>query len=401
MRKKQRVLDIILNVITGVFSNVGILVLIVLLYFIFSNGLKTLSIDLLISDYYEHVYNTKLTEDVIFGTYEDPKITGSFYSSKWGVAFKDSINKEGKSEVEIVYVDENSPFINMKDANSDKYVTIKAGQYIDKVFLKDDKGKLIMGFPKDGAEAMMNSFQEGVVITDFVTSTSGGGIRGSILTTFYLIVLTLIIALPLGVGAAIYLHEFAKQNRFTNILRSMIDMTSGIPSIIFGLVGAIVFIPFMNTVIGSDGGSIASGALTLTIILLPIITKTTEEALRVIPQSYRQASLALGASETQTTFKVVLPNAFPGILTATILAIGRIVGESAALIYAVGTAIKDTVHINEKSTSLAVHIWSIMSGESPNFELASAISIVILIFVLILSVFVRLIGKKLNKFEVQ
>jgi phosphate transport system permease protein len=137
----------------------------------------------------------------------------------------------------------------------------------------------------------------------------------------------------------------------------------------------------------------------MTIILLPIIVKTTEEALRVIPVSYRYASLSLGASETQTAFKIILPNAIPGILTATILSIGRIIGESAALIYAIGTSIKDTVSINQSSTSLAVHIWTIMNGEVPNYKLASAISIIILIIVFIMSVIVKFLGKKLNRIE--
>jgi phosphate transport system permease protein len=235
----------------------------------------------------------------------------------------------------------------------------------------------------------------------FQSSVGGGGIRGSLLTTLLLIALTLVIALPIGIISAIYLHEYAPQNKFTDIIRSLIDMTNGIPSIIFGFVGAIVFIPMMNGIIGSQGGSIASGALTLTIILLPTIIKTTEESLKTIPLSYRQASLALGASQTQTVFKVVLPNAIGGLLTATLLSIGRIIGESAALIYAVGTVIKDTVAINERSTSLAVHIWSIMAGENPNFELASSIAILILVVVFILNITVKLISSRADKTKVR
>lgn len=394
--RKRKITDRVLNMITWLFSSFGLLVLLVLLYFIFSNGLKTLSFDLLVSDYYEQVYNTNLKEDIIFHNYDDPNIKNTYFSSKWGVAFKDVINKNNQPEVEIIYIDQHSPLVNMKDANTNEYISITKGQYLDKVFLTNDNGDFIMGLAKEGAESIRNNFENGDIITDLVTSTSGGGIRGSLITTLYLIILTLIIALPLGISAAIYLHEYAKENKITNFMRTMIDMTTGIPSIIFGLVGAIVFIPFMNRAIGSDGGSIASGALTLTIILLPIIIKTTEEALKVIPKSYRNASLALGASKTQTTFKVVLPNALAGILTATILSIGRIIGESAALIYAVGTSIKDSVSVNEKSTSLAVHIWSIMSGEHPNFELACAISIVILIVVLSLSIIVKVIDKRLN-----
>jgi phosphate transport system permease protein len=400
MRKKQKYKDIILNIITGLFSSVGILILTALLIFIFRNGWKRLSINLLISDYHEQVYNTKIVDNFIFHEYQEPELNSGYFSKKWGIALEDIIDKDGKEEVAIIYVDPHSPLTNMLDANSGEYVRIEKGHLITRVFLENESGKLIIGLAKDGAKKLRDSFDEGEIITDLMTKTPSGGIRGSIITTLYLIVLTLIIALPLGIAGAVYLHEYANNNKFNNSLRIMIDMTSGIPSIIFGLVGAVIFIPFMNSLIGSNGGSIASGALTLAIILLPVIIKTTEDALRVIPNSYRHASLALGASKTQTTFKVVLPNALPGILTATILSIGRIIGESAALIYAIGTVIKDSISINDKSTSLAVHIWSVMSGETPNFELASSISILILLIVLVLNVIVKFLGKKLNRFEV-
>ena len=139
----------------------------------------------------------------------------------------------------------------------------------------------------------------------------------------------------------------------------------------------------------------------MAIMLLPIIIRTTEESIRAIPQSYRHASLALGASKTQTIFKVVIPNAIGGILTSTLLSIGRIIGESAALIYVMGTAIKDDVYINKNSTSLAVHMWSIMAGDNPNYAQASAIAIIILFIVLLLNILVKLIVKKFNKFEVK
>ena len=162
-----------------------------------------------------------------------------------------------------------------------------------------------------------------------------------------------------------------------------------------------IFIPFFNVVAHSNGGSILSGSLTLAVMLLPIVIKNTEEAINNIPKHYKDASLALGASQTQTTFKIILPNALPGILTATLLAIGRVIGESAALIFAVGTSIQDKITPNGSSTTLAVHIWYLMGGENPNYGTASAIAIVILIIVLVLNILVKLIGKKLNRFEVK
>lgn len=173
-------------------------------------------------------------------------------------------------------------------------------------------------------------------------------------------------------------------------------MLTGVPSIIFGLLGAAVFVPFVSSLTAADGGNLISGSLTLAVIILPVIISSTEETLKTIPNAYREASLALGATKSQTTFRVVLKTAIPGILSAVLLSVGRIIGESAALIYAIGTSIKDQIIITEKSTSLAVHIWTIMNAEVPNFELASAISIIILILVLFLSLTVKLVVKKIT-----
>jgi phosphate transport system permease protein len=177
----------------------------------------------------------------------------------------------------------------------------------------------------------------------------------------------------------------------------MVDLLTGVPSIIYGLLGAALFIPLLNNTIQTSGGSVISGALTLAVILLPTIIKNTEEALKVIPDELRKGSLALGASRTQTIFKVVLPSAIPGVLTGVLLGIGRIIGESAALIFAVGSAIKDDIILTERSTSLAVHIWTVMGGDKPNFELASAIAIIILGVVFIMNFFVKLLAKRISK----
>ena len=135
----------------------------------------------------------------------------------------------------------------------------------------------------------------------------------------------------------------------------------------------------------------------MAIILLPTIIRSTEEALLVVPQSLRDASLSLGANQSQTIFKVILPCAVPGILTGVLLSIGRVIGESAALIYTMGTYVNDTPTLISQGTSLAVQIYNIMSSEQPNFELACAISIVILVFVLILNIAVKLLSKRFSK----
>ena len=180
----------------------------------------------------------------------------------------------------------------------------------------------------------------------------------------------------------------------------MIETLTGVPSIIFGLMGLAVFVPITIKYTPANSANILSGSLTLAVILLPVIIRSTEESLKVVPDSFRRASLALGANNTQTTFKVVLPSALPGILTATLLAIGRVIGESAALIFAIGTAIKDEISIFGKSTTLAVHIWALMTDEPANIELACAISIIIPLIVLILNLSIKLISKTyLKKFE--
>ena len=221
---------------------------------------------------------------------------------------------------------------------------------------------------------------------EVVYSSLGGGIRGSIITTFYLIGITMALALPTGIFTAIYLNEFAPKNKITNILRSLIETLTGVPSIIFGLMGLAVFVPLTISFTEATSANIISGSLTLAVILLPVIIRSTEESLKIVPNSFRSASLALGANHTQTTFKVVLPSAIPGIMTGTLLAVGRVIGESAALIFAIGTAVKDDISIFGKSTTLSVHIWSLMKDEPANIELASTIAIIILMIVLALNI---------------
>ena len=277
------------------------------------------------------------------------------------------------------------------------FVTDESLEYIDKIVVSNENDSYY-ALSKDGAENMINQLEQGNKIDDMVLKVGGGGIKGSILTTLYLIILTLIIALPLGIGCAIYLNEYASKNKFLTLLHSLIDMLGGIPSIIFGFFGMFIFIPFCDLSFHTNGGSIISGSLTLAVMLLPTIIKNVEESLYVIPNSYRSASLALGASKSQTIFKIILPNSLSGILTATVLSIGRVIGESASLIFALGTAIKDSIKLTGNGTSLAVHIWVLMGGEEPNFDASCAIAIVILIIVLLLNLFVKLIERKLSKY---
>lgn len=396
--KKRMFKDGLLNGLTYLFSSFGVLILVLIFVFIFSNGASSISFDLLKGDYYSKSYTLKYLDEHQ-GKFEYECKDGESFSKVWGVAFIDTTNLEGEEVVAISYFDSDSPLNNMIDVGSNHYVSVEVGQFINKGVLAGENDSLLTIVSKDDASDVAKKFDKAISITNLSLYTDGGGIRGSLIATFLLILITLLISLPIGICAAIYLSVYAKNNKFTDILESMIDMTGGVPSIIFGLVGVIIFIPILNNLIASDGVSLMAGALTLSIMLLPVIIKTTKEAIDVIPKSLSQASLALGASQTQTTFKIILPNAIPGILTSTLLCIGRIIGESAALIFVVGSQVQDSVSVNKGATTLATHIWNLLGGENPNYQLACAISIVILTMVLILNIIVKIIGKKLNKFE--
>lgn len=404
MSSKRKRVDRAYQGITYLASSVAVIILSMIFIFVFTNGSDLLNFDLLINDYHAQFYNGGIDEVSEFSTitlreavndeYDQPV----YYSSEWGIGLIDGDDREGNSIIEVVYLAEDSPLLNMYDKNENDYEDfgIKVGNTLTAIKFYEKSSAL----PIQGAENMINQLDSEVEFREMEWSSLGGGIRGSIITTLYVIVMTLLIAIPIGIFTAIYLNEFAKKNRITNMLRGMIEVLTGVPSIIFGLMGLAVFVPLTVNITKADSANLISGSLTLAVILLPVIIRSTEESLKVVPDDLRSASLALGANHTQTTFKVVLPNALPGIMTATLLAIGRIIGESAALIFAIGTAVKDDISIFGKSTTLAVHIWSLMTDEPANIELASTISIIILIIVLILNLIVKLFSARyMKKFQ--
>lgn len=223
------------------------------------------------------------------------------------------------------------------------------------------------------------------------SATDGGGIWPMIVTTLYTIVISLAIATPIGICAAVYLQEYAKQGRLVNIIRFATESLTGIPSIIYGLFGAVFFVTTLKM-----GMSIIAASLTLTIIVLPVIIRTTEEALKTVPNTYREGSLALGATKLQTLYKVILPSAMPGILSGVILSMGRIVGESAAIFLTAGTVAAMPSSIFSSARTLTVHSY-LVTQETGNIELASAIGIVLIVIILILNLSAMYISKKLNK----
>lgn len=388
--------DLILQILTYGASLVSLLTLSLIIFFVASRGLKLLNFDLIRNNYQAVTYIAEPTDQddycLCAPTIDLPD--DAYYSQRWGVALIDTIDLLGKNVVEVFYVHPDSPMKDLinKGISTDNLV-LESGYSIIRIAYNDAPSSL----SRYGAELMIQDFDQKDHFRELEFFTPGGGIRGSIITTLYLIVFTLLFALPIGIGAALYLNEYAKNNRFTKMVRSFIETLTGVPSIIYGLMGLAIFVPFIVNITSATGGNILSGAMTLAVILLPVVIRTTEEALKVVPDDYRYASLALGASRTQTTFRVILPNAVPGILTATLLAIGRIIGESAALVFAIGTAIKDEIRVTEQSTSLAVHIWSMMTDEPANIELSSTIALIILMIVLILNISIKFITKRFMK----
>lgn len=396
--KKRKIADIFRLIPTYLSTIFLVITLVGIILYVLIQGLPNFNLKLLTSDNAEHLDTITVTTSET--KFDDPNIAGSYFIPNFGIAVTDSKTVDGNDCVIVTYVASNSPLKTAVTTADGSAYSLETGVRIDAIRCQDENGLTTIIGANKGAERIAKALSSAVIINQMQCKTSGGGARGSLITTFYLILITLLVALPIGVGAAIFLEEYAKPGRLKTILLTMIDMTSGIPSIIFGFCGALIFIPFCDGTFKTSGFSILAGAFTMVIVLLPTIIKTTSESLKVIPSHFTMASLALGASKTQTVFKVILPNAIPGILTATLLSIGRIIGESAALIFVMGTSIQDDISITKASTSLSLHIWSIMQGENPNYATASAIAIFILIVVLVLSIFVKLISKKMNKMVV-
>lgn len=201
----------------------------------------------------------------------------------------------------------------------------------------------------------------------------------SLINTFIMTVITLCIAAPIGIFAAVYLVEYAKKgNKLVKIIRITAETLSGIPSIVFGLFGMLFFVTALGW-----GMSLMAGIFTLVIMVLPLIMRTSEEALKAVPDSYREASFGLGAGKLRTIFTIVLPSAVPGILAGIILAIGRIIGETAALLYTSGT-VAQIPNLMGSGRTLALHMY-VLSSEGLHMNQASATAVVILVFVLIIN----------------
>ena len=214
----------------------------------------------------------------------------------------------------------------------------------------------------------------------------------ALFNTIWMTLLSLAIAAPLGVGGAIYLVEYApRKSRLVQLVRVTAETLSGIPSILYGLFGMIFFVTMLRW-----SYSLLSGALTLAIMVLPLILRTTEEALLAVPDSYREGSLALGAGKLRTVMKVVLPPASGGIFAGIILATGRIVGETAALIYTAGTVAQFAVNPMSSGSTLAVHVY-VLSGEGLHVGEAYATAVILMLIVFLMNALSSWIAKRCNK----
>lgn len=212
------------------------------------------------------------------------------------------------------------------------------------------------------------------------------------INTLMLVALALVMSIPFGIGSAIYLTEYAKKgNKFVSIIRVTTETLSGIPSIIYGLFGMLFFVTALKWQY-----SILAGAATVAIMVLPTIMRTTEEALLAVPDSFREASLALGAGKLRTIFKIVLPSAMPGILSGVILAIGRMVGETAALLYTSGAVASVAKGVMSPGRTLAIHMYTI-SSEAFHTNQTFATAVVLLVIVFILNALASFVVKKLTK----
>lgn len=383
----RKLKDNLLNGLIWLSAAFSVGILVVIVGFIFSNGWSKISWDFLTNDYESQ---TQYVNVVSNQSYSAPSSLSSdaLFSENLGIAIEP--NEEG---YEIAWIDENSPVKEAKN-NADESFPVKVGYQLEQI---NGEGANLKIKADTNGEDIIEALNASDTLMMKVMSP-GGGIFPMIVSTLLLILVALVFSAPIGILAAIYLVEYAKPGKLVNLIRFATEVLSGIPSVVYGLFGMLVFSNTLNL-----GMSILSGGLTLMILLLPTMMRTTEEALKAVPMSYREASYGLGANKIQTLSKVILPSAIPGILVGVILSIGRTIGESAALLFTIGTFAKLPVNptsgalsLFETGTSLTVRAY-VEVKESGNVETAAAIGIVILVIVFTLNMISRLISKKFSK----
>ncbi len=364
----QKLKDKIVNGVIYACSGFTVAILVIIIGFILIKGLPGISIDFLTNDY---------SDETAYVTSSVNADAAETDDSSWIPQLGANLALED-DELKFTNIDSDSPLQEATDMAGEAYA-VKKGFVLSKV---NDYSVKPEGMTEAEVLAeVKEALAEDSTVTLKVTKV-GGGIRPMLITTLYLIGLCLLIAGPIGILAAIYLNEYAKKGRLLSLIHFAIENLSGIPSIIYGLFGSVFFVRFLNMQY-----SILAGALTVSIILLPTIISTTEETLKTIPDTYRHSSLALGATQLQTIFKVILPNCISGIVVAVLLSIGRIVGESAALLLTAGTvaAIPGALTGSSASgASLTIRAYIAMKEEN-DLTTACAIGIVLLALIIVLN----------------
>lgn len=368
----RKIKDDILRGIINLAALTTVAVLLIIIGFVFYRGLPGINVKFL----------TRMWDDVsqivtVEKDLSSEENISDNYVSSLGIhlALEDS-------KVVITDVDKKSV---VKDASNiqGKAYGLKKHDIIEKV------GKT--NFREISIEEVIDIIENEGSVVEMKVRRPGGGIVPTVISTFLIILITLIFALPIGIGAAIYLNEYAKTGRILTIIRFAIQNLAGIPSIIYGLFGMLLFVQTLGM-----GYSVLAGSLTLSIMLLPTIISTTEETLKSVPKSYREGSYGLGASKLQTISKIILPAALPGILVAIILSVGRIVGESAALIWTAGTVAqipKSLVGNGASAATLTSKMYWLIK-EASDIDTASSIAVVLIILVVLLNVISKYIIKK-------
>lgn len=368
--KKRKVNDGALNALIYLSTAVTLGILVVIIGFILYKGLPGINLEFLTRSWDDKT--TFVNVDVI----EKAPSDNEMYVSTLGITLGE---KEG--DIFIKKIDKNSPVSKALNTKSELY-ELKKNDLITKIGEDNTKDMDIKE-----AVTLLNSLEEN---TRLKVVRPGGGIIPMLVSTVYIILLSLVIAAPIGISSAIYLNEYAKPGKVLRMIRFAIQNLAGIPSIIYGLFGMLVFVQILKMQY-----SILAGALTLSIMLLPTIISTTEESLKEIPKAYRESSFGLGATKLQTIRKIILPGALPGILVAMILSIGRIVGESAALIFTAGTIAQipsGLVGGKASAATLTTKMYWLIK-ESGNLATASSIAVVLLILIIALNLSSKLITK--------
>lgn len=377
---KQKVKDRVTGALVYLSAGITVTLLAVIIGFIIIKGLPGMSLGFLTKAYED---TTTYVTTQLYNKTSDGVEDG--YMAQLGITL--GYDDQG---VYIKSIDKENTVADGRTSQNKVY-SLKKGDYITKAGAVDlDE----MNSSEEAFKAVAQGIEESSGSIRLKVVRLGGGIMPMVITTLMMIVVSLIIAGPIGIITAIYLNEYGTKGKLLSLIHFAIKNLSGIPSIIYGLFGSVFFVTVCKMQY-----SLLAGAMTVSIILLPTIITTTEEALKTIPNKYRESSLGLGATKLQTVTKVVLPNAVPGILVAVILSIGRIVGESAALLLTAGTVAqipKALVGNSASGATLTIKAYTLMKEEN-DLTTACGIGIVLLVMIVVLNFLSKWVSRRFLK----